>query len=67
MADLPIKDLGNKQVQTERKPITLDKPQETQKEVQVHRGNIDLLSLKFLESINVVLHKIYQLMLENKK
>ena len=58
MADLTSdgKSLENKEPvktkKTERKPISLDKPQETQQQIQVHQGNIGVLQVKFLESIN---------------
>jgi len=37
---------------TERKPISLDKPQVSSNQIQVHTGNIQVLIIKFLESIN---------------
>jgi len=49
---------SSKTKHTERKPVTLDKPQEVNSQIQVHRGNVDILSLKFLESISMSLARI---------
>ena len=66
MADLPIKDSGVKQVQTERKPITLDKPQEVSQQIQIHLGNTDVLKIKLLESINNGIQKLVVALTEKK-
>ena len=46
------KDKKGKVTRTERKPIQLDKPQVTSNQIQVHQGNIGVLQVKFLESVN---------------
>jgi len=55
MADLDQEGKPQKVTNTERKPLP---PQTTPSPIQVHRGNVDILSLKFLESISASLARI---------
>ena len=57
---------SSKTKHTERKPVTLDKPQEVNSQIQVHRGNVDILGLKFLEAISMALVRIEKLLGDKK-
>ena len=56
---------GKREKQTIKKPM--NKPQQVKGQIQVHRGNVDILTLKFLEqiamgigNINNILVKVFK-------